>query len=116
MDDSPVIHTIMNAHEEERYWRKLSKARIVGSILHLTYHIYDKQITPGFVREKRMDRLEGFEKMLTGLVKQAEHEQAEMERLKMAGKEKTATYRQYLGNRMLYKLMLEKYKQYGLLD
>ena len=54
--------------------------------------------------------------MLADLIKQAEHEQDEMERLKMAGKEKTATYRQYLGNRMLYKLMLEKYKQYGLLD
>ena len=63
-----------------------------------------------------MDRLECFEKMLADLIKQAEHEQDEMERLKMAGKEKTATYRQYLGNRMLYKLMLEKYKQYGLLD
>ena len=34
----------------------------------------------------------------------------------MAGKEKSATYRQYLGNRMFYKLILEKYKQYGLLE
>ena len=32
-----------------------------------------------------------------------------------AGKEKTATYRQYFGNRMFYKMMLDKYKQYGLL-
>ena len=42
-----------------------------------------------------MDRLESFEKMLADLIRQAEQEQAEMERLKMAGKEKTATYRQY---------------------
>lgn len=63
-----------------------------------------------------MDRLECFEKMLTDLIKQAEHERTEMERLKMAGKEKTATYKQYLGNRMFYKMILEKYKQYGLLD
>jgi hypothetical protein len=35
-----------------------------------------------------VDRLECFEKMLADLIKQAEHEQAEMERLKMAGKEK----------------------------
>jgi hypothetical protein len=63
-----------------------------------------------------MDRLECFEKMLDDLVRQAEHEQAEMERLKKAGKEKTATYKQYLGNRLLYKTMLEKYKQYGLID
>ena len=40
-----------------------------------------------------MDRLESFEKMLADLIRQAEQEQAEMERLKMAGKEKTATYR-----------------------
>ena len=30
--------------------------------------------------------------------------------------EKTATNKQYFGNRMLYKMMLEKYKQYGLID
>ena len=63
-----------------------------------------------------MDRLEAFEKLLADLKKQAEYEQAEMDKLKSAGKEKTATYRQYMGNRMLYKMMLEKYRQYGLLD
>ena len=54
--------------------------------------------------------------MLADIIHQAEYEQAEMVKLKIAGKEKTATYRQYLGNRMLYKLMLAKYKQYSLLD
>ena len=63
-----------------------------------------------------MDRLERFEKRLADIIHQAEYEQAEMVKLKIAGKEKTATYRQYLGNRMLYKLMLAKYKQYSLLD
>lgn len=63
-----------------------------------------------------LDRLEAFEKLLADLKKQAEYEQAEMDKLKSAGKEKTATYRQYMGNRMLYKMMLEKYRQYGLLD
>ena len=29
---------------------------------------------------------------------------------------KSATYRQYFGNRMLYKMMLEKYKEYGLIE
>ena len=63
-----------------------------------------------------MNRLEAFEKMLSNIKSQAEFEQAEMDKLKSAGKEKTATYRQYFGNRMLYKMMLEKYEQYGLLD
>ena len=38
-----------------------------------------------------------------------------MAQLKAAGKEKTVTYRQYYGNQMLYRMMLEKYKQYGLI-
>ena len=53
--------------------------------------------------------------MLSDIQKQAEYETEQMERLKVAGKEKTATYRQYLGNRMLYKKMLDKYKEHGLL-
>lgn len=62
-----------------------------------------------------MERLEAFEKMLSDLRKQADYETAQMEELKAAGKEKSATYRQYLGNRMLYKMMLEKYREYGLI-
>ena len=63
-----------------------------------------------------MERIEAFEKMLADIQRQAEYEQAEMEKLKAAGKEKTATYRQYFGNRLLYQMILDKYKQYGLLE
>jgi len=63
-----------------------------------------------------MERLEAFEKMLSDIQRQAEYESQKMKELKAAGKEKTATYRQYFGNRMLYKMMLDKYKEYGLLD
>ena len=61
------------------------------------------------------ERLDAFEKMLSDIQKQAQYESAKMEEMKAAGKEKTATYRQYFGNRMLYKMMLDKYKEYGLL-
>ncbi|MDD5850956.1 hypothetical protein [Galactobacillus timonensis] len=61
------------------------------------------------------ERLQAFETMLADLEKQAEAEQTVMEQLKAAGKEKTATYRQYFGNRLFYKMMLEKYRKYGLL-
>lgn len=54
--------------------------------------------------------------MLSEIKKQAEYETGQLERLKAAGKEKTATYRQYLGNRMFYKMMLEKYKEFGLIE
>lgn len=63
-----------------------------------------------------MERLEAFEKMLSDIVRQSQYEEEQMNRLKAAGKEKTATYRQYFGNRMVYKMLLEKYKAYGLID
>lgn len=63
-----------------------------------------------------MERLESFEKMLSDIRKQSDYEAVQMEKLKMEGKEKSATYRQYFGNRMLYKMMLDKYKEYGLIE
>lgn len=63
-----------------------------------------------------MERLEAFEQMLADLRKQAEYEAEQMQQLKAAGREKSATYRQYFGNRMLYKMMLEKYREYGLIE
>ena len=62
-----------------------------------------------------MERLEAFEKMLSDIKRQSEYEFEQMEKLKAAGKEKSATYRQFFGNRMLYKMILEKYKEYGLI-
>ena len=62
-----------------------------------------------------MERLEAFEAMLADIQNQAEFEKRQMEELKAAGKEKTVTYRQYFGNRMIYKMMLDKYREYGLL-
>ena len=63
-----------------------------------------------------MERLEAFEKMLNDLKAQASYEAKEMERLKAEGREKSATYRQFFGNRLFYKQMLDTYKKYGLMD
>lgn len=54
--------------------------------------------------------------MLDDIKKQSEYESEQMEKLKAEGKEKSATYRQYFGNLMLYKMMLDKYREYGLLE
>lgn len=62
-----------------------------------------------------MDRLEAFEKMLADLQQQAELEAQRMRELEAQGRKKSATYRQYLSNRLLYKAMLDKYREYGLL-
>lgn len=62
-----------------------------------------------------MERLEAFERMLADIQKQSAFEKEQMEKLKAEGKEKTATYKQYFGNRLLYKMMLDKYREYGLI-
>lgn len=63
-----------------------------------------------------MERLDAFEKMLSDIKKQYEYKSVQMEKLKSEGKEKNATYRQYFGNRMLYRMMMDKYKEYGLIE
>ena len=63
-----------------------------------------------------MERLEAFEAMLKEVLEQSSFEKKRMEELKAEGKEKTATYRQYFGNRLMYNYMLKMYRKYGLID
>ena len=63
-----------------------------------------------------MERLKAFEAMLADLTRQADYEKQQMEQLKAAGREKSATYRQYLGNRLVYGQMFAWYKKYGLME
>ena len=62
-----------------------------------------------------MERLEAFEAMMKTVLEQSEAEKNRMEELKMQGKEKSATYRQYMGNRVFYNRIIALYKEYGLL-
>ena len=64
---------------------------------------------------RKMDRLEAFEKMLADIKEQSEYENNKMQELKAQGKEKTATYRQFMGNKLMYGKILEMYRKYGLL-
>lgn len=63
-----------------------------------------------------MDRLQAFEAMLRDIQAQCDREKKKMNELKAKGKEKTATYRQYMGNRLMYMKILDLYKEYGLLE
>lgn len=63
-----------------------------------------------------MDRLNAFETMLRDVLEQSETEKRKMEELKAQGKEKTATYRQYMGNRLIFSQILALYKKYGLIE
>lgn len=63
-----------------------------------------------------MNRLEAFKQMLADIQKQSAQEKEEMDRLKAEGREKTATYRQYFANRQVYRILLDRYRRYGLID
>ena len=63
-----------------------------------------------------MERLETFETMVEVVLEQSEAVKMKMNNLKTAGKEKSATYRQYMSNRLFYNRVIELYKEYGLLE
>ncbi len=62
-----------------------------------------------------MDRLQAFETMLRDILDRYEQEKRTMDALKAQGREKTATYRQYMGNRLMYNRILDLYRRFGLL-
>ncbi len=62
------------------------------------------------------ERLAAFERMLADAQRNHDELTARLERLKAEGKTKSATFRQYLGNKMTYQYLLSLYGDYGLLD
>lgn len=67
-------------------------------------------------KKESENRLLAFETMLEAVQKSYEDVNQKMGRLKKEGKEKTATYRQLMGNKLQYQNMLSLYQIYGLLD
>lgn len=62
------------------------------------------------------ERLDAFERMLDDVHRQYVELTARLEQLKAEGKTKSATFRQYLGNKMTCQYVLSLYRDYGLLD
>ncbi|MGN0683221.1 MAG: hypothetical protein ACI4JY_06035 [Oscillospiraceae bacterium] len=62
------------------------------------------------------NRLESFEKMLSDIQSQYDDKTKKMTELKSAGKEKTATYRQLLGEKLQLSNMISMYRLYGLIE
>lgn len=61
-------------------------------------------------------REEKFEAMLQSVQREYETTLQKMEKLKGERKEKTATYRQLMGDKLMLQNILSRYKIYGLLD
>jgi len=59
-------------------------------------------------------RLQAFETMLASIEKDYSDICGKMEQLKAQGREKSATYRQLMGNKLMYKQMLFLYTLYGI--
>jgi len=62
-----------------------------------------------------VQRLAAFERMLADIQKNYAELTSRLEKLKAEGREKSATFRQYLGNKMTCQYMLTMYRDYGLL-
>lgn len=61
-------------------------------------------------------RLAAFERMLTAVQNEYAAASGKMAQLKAAGKEKTATYRQLMANKLRLQELLAMYQTYGLLE
>ena len=61
-------------------------------------------------------RLAAFERMLPDVQRNHRELTAKLEQLKAEGKAKSATFRQYLSNRMTCQYILSLYGDYGLLN
>lgn len=62
-----------------------------------------------------VERIKAFEVMLKAVLEQSESERQKMEMLKAQGRDKSATYRQYLGNRLFFGQLIALYKKDGLI-
>ena len=67
----------------------------------------------GHVMDKR---LEAFEKMLEAVQESYQITVNKMEQLKGEGKVKSTSYRQLMGNKLMYQNILSLYKVYGIID
>ena len=60
------------------------------------------------------DRLQAFEAVLAEIQQDLAFKTSELEKLKAQGKEKTATFKQYVADKLLYQRMLSLYEKHGL--
>lgn len=63
-----------------------------------------------------MTREERFEQMLEDVQKAYASTVARMKVLQAEGKTKTVTYRELLGNKLMYQTVLDLYRAHGLID
>ena len=63
-----------------------------------------------------MDRTAAFEQMLADLLQRERTEKAQIDALRAQGRDKSATFRQLVSNRLVLTQMLALYREYGLIE
>ena len=63
-----------------------------------------------------MDRTAAFEQTLADLLERERAEKAQLDALRAQGRDKTATFRQLMSNRLVLTQMLALYREYGLVE
>ena len=63
-----------------------------------------------------MERLENFEKALKNIINEYENLGKELEKLRNADKCKTTKFRELLGKKLVYKMIITIFKRYELID
>lgn len=62
------------------------------------------------------NRLEAFEEMLSAVIRKYSDTSEKLDALKAQGKNKTAAFRELLGDKLTCRYMLSLYEQYGLIE
>lgn len=63
-----------------------------------------------------MDRLENFEKALKDILSEYDKLGKELEKLRNEGKMKTTKFRELLGKKLVYNMIITIFKRYNLID
>lgn len=63
-----------------------------------------------------MGRLEKFEKALDDILNEYEYLGKELEKLRNEGKSKTTKFRELLGKKLVYSMIINIFKRYDLID
>ena len=63
-----------------------------------------------------MDRLERFEKALKDILEEYDKLGQELEKLRNEGKSKTTKFRELLGKKLVYSMIITIFKRYDLID
>ena len=65
---------------------------------------------------QNQQRLDAFEAMLAAVLEEYNTVQRKMEQLKSQGRERSATFRQLMAQKLTLQAILARYRAYGLLD